>query len=319
MAWFRTLSGAGGSAARVFIPEISGVIGNTTVTIQNGRYIYGFGTANGNKAFYPTKTDGAFPTYDLTKSFHYHLKLKHRESNVSGYQFSNPLVLYTSTVSTGNMFVLTWTDYNNVETNLRIPKTDLPLNVGAWYTVDVEYNATQGTVTLTASDGTTTQTVTESVNRSRALGNIGIGNPDGYNTKLVFDLADCYWEEDGILLWGNKDAEVDMHTWSTTEHVVGTWIDGKAVYEKTIDCGYLPNNSAKVVAHGISNIGKIIEWDGSVITDAGAHAPIPFVHTDGLQYTVSVVATSSEITLTTKADRTTWYAYITLRYTKSTS
>ena len=110
-----------------------------------------------------------------------------------------------------------------------------------------------------------------------------------------------------------------LHPFSTTEHVIGTWIDGSTVYEKTIDIGYLLNNAAKSVAHGISNIGVIIEWSGGIITDSGALAPLPYIHVDGLQYSIAVVATSTDVTVTTKSDRTTWYAYITLRYTKSQS
>lgn len=110
-----------------------------------------------------------------------------------------------------------------------------------------------------------------------------------------------------------------LHNYSGTEHIIGTWIDGSTVYEKTIDIGYLLNNDAKSVAHGISNIGVIIEWSGGIITDSGALAPLPYIHVDGLQYSIAVVATSTDVTVTTKADRTTWYAYITLRYTKSQS
>lgn len=107
------------------------------------------------------------------------------------------------------------------------------------------------------------------------------------------------------------------HTYSETEQIVGTWIDGKTVFEKTIDCGYLPNNSSKNVAHGITNLSKIISWGGGIITDSGAYTPIPYIHGDGLQYSVSVLATSTDITLSTKTNRTTWYAYITIRYTKT--
>ena len=105
------------------------------------------------------------------------------------------------------------------------------------------------------------------------------------------------------------------HNYSTTEHVVGTWIDGKNIYEKTIDCGYLPNNSTKNIPHGISDLSKIISWDGGIITDSGAYTPIPYVHTDGIQYAVSVLATDTNISISTKTNRSTWYAYITLKYT----
>jgi len=50
--------------------------------------------------------------------------------------------------------------------------------------------------------------------------------------------------------------------YSTDEQIVGTWIDGKPIYQKTIDCGSFPNNSVKNVAHGISNIKNVISISG---------------------------------------------------------
>lgn len=40
--------------------------------------------------------------------------------------------------------------------------------------------------------------------------------------------------------------------YSTTEKVVGKWIDGKPLYRKVVDCGTLPNNSEKYASTGIA-------------------------------------------------------------------
>jgi hypothetical protein len=50
---------------------------------------------------------------------------------------------------------------------------------------------------------------------------------------------------------------VPAHHYSTTEQVVGTWIDGSTLYEKTINFGTLPNNTTKEVQHNISNVEHI--------------------------------------------------------------
>lgn len=54
----------------------------------------------------------------------------------------------------------------------------------------------------------------------------------------------------------------DENDYSTTEHVVGTWIDNKPVYQKTIDFGAGPNNTRKSVAHGITNLKDVVNMFG---------------------------------------------------------
>lgn len=50
--------------------------------------------------------------------------------------------------------------------------------------------------------------------------------------------------------------------YSTDEKVVGTWIDGSTIYEKTINFGALPNANTKQVNHSISDIDFIWIADG---------------------------------------------------------
>ena len=59
------------------------------------------------------------------------------------------------------------------------------------------------------------------------------------------------------------------HMYSTDEQVVGTWIDGKQVYEITIEF------AAPFSAYNVDylNINKIIEWK-SFATDSNAQFPI---------------------------------------------
>ena len=56
-------------------------------------------------------------------------------------------------------------------------------------------------------------------------------------------------------------ASTPVHTYSTTEQVVGKWIDNSAVYEKTINFGNASESYDISVAHGISNLGRIISFD----------------------------------------------------------
>ena len=47
------------------------------------------------------------------------------------------------------------------------------------------------------------------------------------------------------------------------------WIDGKKIYEKTINIGTLPNNGnsgVKNVAHGISQLDRVIDIRGIAVS-----------------------------------------------------
>lgn len=50
--------------------------------------------------------------------------------------------------------------------------------------------------------------------------------------------------------------------YSTTEHVIGTWIDGSTLYEKTVAYGQLPNNSEIFRSTGISSAYTIVYMYG---------------------------------------------------------
>lgn len=52
--------------------------------------------------------------------------------------------------------------------------------------------------------------------------------------------------------------------YSTSEVSTGfTWTNGKTIYKKSVDLGTYPNNTSKNVAHGITNLDKVIKIEGS--------------------------------------------------------
>ena len=78
---------------------------------------------------------------------------------------------------------------------------------------------------------------------------------------------------------------VGGNNYSTKEQVIGQWLDGKPIYQKTINTGALPNKTTKTVAHNISNIDIVIEIRGIGIrstTTTGTTANfLPLPHADG--------------------------------------
>ena len=55
----------------------------------------------------------------------------------------------------------------------------------------------------------------------------------------------------------------DENDYSTAEKIIGTWIDGKPIYQKTVDCGTLQTTQSQStknweVSHGVSNIDTVV-------------------------------------------------------------
>ena len=109
--------------------------------------------------------------------------------------------------------------------------------------------------------------------------------------------------------------------YSTDEQVVGTWIDGSTIYEKTINFGALPDSTEKPVAHGISNVDKIWISDGFVFTSSNTFYGL--VHTAGSSQTMEFAwdtnVDRTNVTIETYSDRSTLFAYVTVRYTKTST
>lgn len=107
--------------------------------------------------------------------------------------------------------------------------------------------------------------------------------------------------------------------YSTTEQKIGTWINGEDLYQKTVSIGTLPNNTTKSVAHGITNIAAVVDMSGACYFQGVSvfyARPLPMVDTV-LANNIRIDITGDNITVKTAADWTTYTAYVTVRYTKT--
>ena len=108
---------------------------------------------------------------------------------------------------------------------------------------------------------------------------------------------------------------------STSEQDTGLlWIDGRHVYQKTINFGTLPNNSTKSVAHGISNLDYVLYYQGIAKNTNSLFVPLPYVNSPNpTTYNIEFYITSTDLVIVTKADRTPYSTcYVTMLYVKST-
>lgn len=111
----------------------------------------------------------------------------------------------------------------------------------------------------------------------------------------------------------------DYHEYSTAEHIVGTWIDGSPVYEKTIYYAGGVQASSIIVAHGISNFGRVVSIEGSISDNnvQGQYFIIPRVASDEALSVNKVDGTNIYFITPTQLENRLVDWYITIRYTKS--
>ena len=105
--------------------------------------------------------------------------------------------------------------------------------------------------------------------------------------------------------------------YSTTEQVIGKWIDGKPLYRKVVSLGTLPNAECKSVAHGISNIGFLKPY-GYAYNTTGLYANLPFIPVAEFSSAVDFFVTTTEIIIQTNSDRSNYTGVAVLEYTKTT-
>lgn len=108
-------------------------------------------------------------------------------------------------------------------------------------------------------------------------------------------------------------------SYSTDEQFTGKyWIDGRPVYQKTINFGTLPNATQKLVAHGISNLDYTIDVRGVAqnpngLTHSILTVPAPSTGTN----VVTVYTTDTDVGVNTGGDRSAYtICYITMVYVK---
>ena len=103
--------------------------------------------------------------------------------------------------------------------------------------------------------------------------------------------------------------------YSTNEQVIGTWIDGRKLYQKTVATGALPNNTTKSIAHGVSNIEKVVNAFG-YFKKSTLETSMFFNH----PYTsfINVTVDFTNIIIKSNTNVTTYdESYVTIQYVKT--
>ena len=138
-------------------------------------------------------------------------------------------------------------------------------------------------------------------------------------TRAEFDLLSDD-EKVGIINITDEAGNGVYHEYSTSEHIVGKWVNGSTIYEKSFSLG-TQSDTDHSYNHNISNFGLLISISGSCTLSTGDKLPLPYVALNSSTYSIvlgNVTSTQFRIQkgsgLGTLSD-----IYVTIRYTKSSS
>lgn len=186
------------------------------------------------------------------------------------------------------------------------------LHTGSSVTVTASTIPTVNNATLTIQkNGTTVQTFTANAS-SNATANIEV--PTITMTTTDPGEGSALAADNFVAVYGGDPVILD---YSTSEINTGmTWIDGSTIYKKTVSTGALPNTTVKTVAHGILNLGLVIDIKGFAWDGSSTWLPIP--NAGSSSAAIEAYVYSSNICITTGMDRSGFTtSYVTLYYTKS--
>lgn len=133
--------------------------------------------------------------------------------------------------------------------------------------------------------------------------NINMNLSSTYNTNLQQEINDSFKEN---------------NIYSTTETVIGTWVNNKPIYRKTVDTGALPSIGGKTIDHNISNIDYVTKIIGTAYRNTdNIFLPLPHATYDNTA--ISCYCDKTLITIIVYTDRSAFQeSYVTLEYTKTT-
>ena len=110
------------------------------------------------------------------------------------------------------------------------------------------------------------------------------------------------------------------HHYSTNEHIVGTWIDGSTIYERTVEITDSFSSSYHYDISGFAN--EIIDFEGYFVctTNNGTwRIPLNYYEDSSLRTYTGYSATNNYMFFKVYSGFTGQKAMVTIRYTKSTS
>ena len=172
------------------------------------------------------------------------------------------------------------------------PMMELSDSIENYKSIKIEFTSYNGIGTGGQEEGVVTTSTTYSVNYIKTTYihsglECSTGSGNSYYSRQAFGFYDnkhlvLTWEEysgwehniSHITVTGIRDrvsdAEKNFNKYSTTEEVIGTWIDGKPIYRKTMEFSNLSTGES-TIAHGLQNIELLMvnkDWSFIIMNNA---------------------------------------------------
>lgn len=108
--------------------------------------------------------------------------------------------------------------------------------------------------------------------------------------------------------------------YSENEQIIGTWIDGKPLYQKTINVGYLSGSASNTqLNHNIANIDKIVGIETIGVNEqSGASKTLDTPDTQAGNNRLTTYVSKTLVNVYHENSAPTMRAFVTVRYTKTT-
>lgn len=162
-----------------------------------------------------------------------------------------------------------WTDGKPLYEKVFIASSPISISGGGWIATSFAINS-ENIVSATLIDP-----------NGNTSGELPVANINGYiniypsfsaNVKTIILQYTKTTDTAGSGTWTPQGVPA-VH-YSTDEKVVGTWIDGKTLYEKTFS--FIPTDNSFYIDVTSLNIDKIIDSNGSIFQSYGNVVPLPY-------------------------------------------
>lgn len=193
-------------------------------------------------------------------------------------------------------------------------QTDVNNAVSTASQASQDVNTLSGTVTTLSGTVTSVQTTANNASQtaSSALNTANTANGKADTNASAITTINGNIDE-------LSDKIDDFSIYSTTEKVVGTWINGKPIYRKVFTFTTPTGTDDYIINTNIANVGTVLSCTGGITETDGTLTPIPdAIDFGGVIYVTSFRITNGNIYYKGNSAYGNKPAFAIIEYTKST-
>lgn len=118
--------------------------------------------------------------------------------------------------------------------------------------------------------------------------------------------------------YGDTVKRKDYHVYSTEEKIVGEWIDGSTLYEKTLEIASISADGDNLIPHGITGLANLIGYSGYCTYAGEDQLNIPYLAGSSF-ITINTWNSTNLVFRKSNLSYSATNVKVTIRYTKSST